>query len=136
MPNEELVTWQSSLAPLHDHDELSCASCCGKLHSPVALRTCGHLLCSGCADDLLSTSTDARDTEWREAVGMRFSGHRAFPPACLSSDVHTARAAKAAAREHLVELVYRTLCGRVPRDDIDLEVSAPPDRACWASDCP
>ena len=119
-----LTLWQGSLAPLEQHDELACAACLRKLAQPTALHTCGHMMCAGCAEDLLATCSEARgDTEWREALGIRFSGHGAFPPDCLSSHAETARQAKEAARQHLIELVHDALRGTVRREEIDLEVS-------------
>ena len=124
VPNDVLALWQDSLAPLEQHDELACAACLRKIARPTALHKCGHLMCAGCAEDLLATCSEARgDTEWREALGIRFSGHGAFPPACLSAQAETARQAKEAARQHLIELVHDTLQGHVRREEIDLEVS-------------
>ena len=59
MAGDELAAWQGSLQL---HGELSCASCLGPLSRAVSPTTCGHLLCNGCAEELLGTAM-ARDPE-------------------------------------------------------------------------
>jgi hypothetical protein len=70
VPNDVLTLWQGSLAPLEQHDELACAACLRKLAQPTALHTCGHMMCAGCAEDLLATCSEARG-EGGEFVVMR-----------------------------------------------------------------
>ena len=130
MPNDELVLWQASVCL---HSELSCASCLKQLARPVAPATCGHLLCRGCAEDLLATAAEPRDVVHRPSLGIRLSGHGAFPAACLAAELETARDAKEGARAHLVEVVHDALQGRVDRAVITIELSTVYTEQCYAT---
>ena len=120
VPEELLSEWQSSFNAEGLSAELSCAVCFGRISRPAAPSSCGHLMCLGCAEELVA----AGDLTPRMGQGVRISGHSAFPPGCTSRDIHAARAAKARARETLIDTVHAALQGHVPRADIRVEVHA------------
>ncbi|EOD24545.1 hypothetical protein EMIHUDRAFT_206534 [Emiliania huxleyi CCMP1516] len=120
VPEELLSEWQSSFNVEGLSAELSCAVCFGRISRPAAPSSCGHLMCLGCAEELVA----AGDLTPRMGQGVRISGHSAFPPGCTSRDIHAARAAKARAKETLIDTVHAALQGHVPRADIRVEVHA------------
>ena len=75
VPNDALTAWRGSLDV---HEELSCVGCLGPLSSAAAPITCGHLMCSGCAEEMLGQSAAERgDVVAREMIGVRISGQAA-----------------------------------------------------------